>query len=388
LGISGITQQTEFVGGVSDGNVGAAVMDFDYCNTKAKKAWFFFDKEWVALGCGISSSDRHAVATTLNQCLLKTDVKTDKGNVGRGVSNLDNPLWVLHDSIGYVFPVNERITVSAGEQSGSHSDIYAFGSKEKEHKDVFLMTVPHGIQPENTSYAYIVVPSVSEQDMKMYSEKMSVRIIANNSNVQAVSKPEQHVLQVIFHQPGKVEADSMTIGVDQPCLVMINRSAVWVSDPTGKLQSVTLTLEKNGVKESQVVKLPAGDERGKSQRISFALLNGVYATGTFLLEKELSWEILGGGVKRQILGYDKHLMVVKVAFEKGSVGMPHTHIHTQSTFVASGKFEVVIDGKKRILSAGDGFYVAPNQIHGVKCLEAGVLVDSFSPAREDFVKNK
>ena len=38
------------------------------------------------------------------------------------------------------------------------------------------------------------------------------------------------------------------------------------------------------------------------------------------------------------------------------------------------------------LHAGDGYYVAPSLPHGFVCLEAGVLIDTFTPMREDFLK--
>ena len=107
---------------------------------------------------------------------------------------------------------------------------------------------------------------------------------------------------------------------------------------------------------------------------------------TFLLQNDIPWTDLGGGVKRQILGYDNTIMQVKVAFEKGSIGAAHTHPHSQSSLCVSGKFEVEIDGKTSIISAGDGFYVAPDKVHGVRCLEAGILLDGFAPCREDFLK--
>ena len=47
-------------------------------------------------------------------------------------------------------------------------------------------------------------------------------------------------------------------------------------------------------------------------------------------------------------------MLVKVKFEQGAVGTPHTHYHTQTTYVASGKFEFTVNGEKQIVSAGDG----------------------------------
>ena len=79
-------------------------------------------------------------------------------------------------------------------------------------------------------------------------------------------------------------------------------------------------------------------------------------------------------------------MMVKVVFEEGAVGTMHEHYHSQATYVASGKFELTIGEEKRILEAGDGYYVAPDVLHGCVCLEAGILIDTFSPMRADFLK--
>lgn len=106
----------------------------------------------------------------------------------------------------------------------------------------------------------------------------------------------------------------------------------------------------------------------------------------FILDSSRNWELAGDGVERKIMGYDGQVMLVKVKFKKGAVGTPHTHYHTQTTYVASGKFEFDIEGKKQIVSAGDGIYIEPDAMHGCKCLEAGILIDCFSPMREDFLK--
>ena len=109
-------------------------------------------------------------------------------------------------------------------------------------------------------------------------------------------------------------------------------------------------------------------------------------SNTFILENEKAWEPAGEGVVRQILGYDGQVMLVKVKFEQGAVGTPHTHYHTQTTYVASGKFEFTVNGEKQIVSAGDGVYIVPDAEHGCTCLEAGILIDCFSPMRADFLK--
>ena len=43
-------------------------------------------------------------------------------------------------------------------------------------------------------------------------------------------------------------------------------------------------------------------------------------------------------------------------------------------------------GETAILKAGDCAYVPPGVEHGAVCKEAGVLLDIFSPAREDFLE--
>src|SRR5688500_6053592 len=98
------------------------------------------------------------------------------------------------------------------------------------------------------------------------------------------------------------------------------------------------------------------------------------------------WENVGAGVTRRILGYDDQLMLVCARFEQGAVGALHRHPHRQVTYVASGRFEVEIDGVKKALAACDSFFVAPELVHGAVALEPGVLIDVFTPARADFLK--
>lgn len=106
----------------------------------------------------------------------------------------------------------------------------------------------------------------------------------------------------------------------------------------------------------------------------------------FINDNDIPWEDLGGGVKRKVMSYDQNVMMVKVAFETGGIGALHSHYHTQMSYVESGSFEMTIGEKKGILNKGDGYYIPPNVVHGALCLEAGVLIDVFTPMREDFVK--
>ena len=111
-----------------------------------------------------------------------------------------------------------------------------------------------------------------------------------------------------------------------------------------------------------------------------------YQSDPMIVSDKIDWEELGGGVKRKIMGYNDNIMMVQVYFQKGSIGAVHQHVHSQTTYVAKGKFEVNIGGKTMVLNTGDGFYAPPNTDHGVVCLEEGMLLDTFAPIREDFMK--
>ena len=105
----------------------------------------------------------------------------------------------------------------------------------------------------------------------------------------------------------------------------------------------------------------------------------------FIHNDDITLTNLGGGVARKVLAYDEDLMSVEVHFEKGAVGAMHTHPHTQISYVLKGKFEATIDGELRIISKGDTYITKPNAPHGVTCLEAGTLLDIFTPMRRDFI---
>jgi len=93
-------------------------------------------------------------------------------------------------------------------------------------------------------------------------------------------------------------------------------------------------------------------------------------TKEYWIDDETPWEPVAEGLSRQIMGYDGKIMLVKAKFETGAVGNLHKHYHSQVTYVASGEFKMTIGDDVR---------------HGCVCTKPGILIDVFSPAREDFL---
>ena len=115
-------------------------------------------------------------------------------------------------------------------------------------------------------------------------------------------------------------------------------------------------------------------------------MDNSFGTTGFIFKDNYEWENIDNGVRRKILGYDKDIMLVNLEFKKGAIGYPHKHPHKQIGYIVSGSFEVTINGEKKILKAGDVYLTLPNIEHGVLALEDSVLVDVFTPYREDFIK--
>lgn len=107
----------------------------------------------------------------------------------------------------------------------------------------------------------------------------------------------------------------------------------------------------------------------------------------YFIDSEVPWESLGNGIYRKMVGYTPDLMCTLVKFDKGAIGTPHFHeAHDQIAYVAAGSFEAEVAGVKRVLIVGDAYIARKCEIHGVVALEQdSLLVDQFSPRREDFL---
>ena len=97
------------------------------------------------------------------------------------------------------------------------------------------------------------------------------------------------------------------------------------------------------------------------------------------------WTPTPDGNMRRVILHTDELMLVEFMFEKGGEGWPHSHPHVQSSYVAEGRFEVTIDGRVETISAGGAFIVPSGLVHGVRALEKGRLIDSFTPHRAEFL---
>ena len=82
----------------------------------------------------------------------------------------------------------------------------------------------------------------------------------------------------------------------------------------------------------------------------------------------------------------KNMMICRFRFAPFVVTPEHEHPHEQMTIVERGRVRFFIEGKERVASEGDILHFPPNCWHGATMMdEEVVLIDIFSPLREDFL---
>ena len=97
-------------------------------------------------------------------------------------------------------------------------------------------------------------------------------------------------------------------------------------------------------------------------------------------------ERVNENITRQTFHGDR-LMVCRLVLAPNTVTPVHTHVHEQITLVERGRADFFVEGDKRPASAGDVLLFPSNIQHGATMLdEEVVLIDIFSPPREDFLK--
>jgi chondroitin AC lyase len=263
---------TSFVGAVTDGLYGAVAFDFKspHDGVEAKKAWFFFDEEYVCLGSDISSDVKLPVATTINQALLRGPVTVlqegQQQELPAGSRKIEKLKWVHHNRVGYLFPVLATLQLANQVATGTWASITDQKniSTALVEEPVFNLWFNHGNSPASASYQYIVVPAVDAAAFAASAaDNRSIQILSNTGQIQAVWHGRQHMLQSAFYKAGSLQVKpGLQVKLDSQGMVMFKTagnqiSSVTVADPSRMLKRINLTISGvYNIKKEGVICLP------------------------------------------------------------------------------------------------------------------------------------
>ena len=274
---------SNFVGGVSDGKNGVAVMNYIRNGLDAHKSWFMFDDMIVCLGSGINSSEGLPVTTSVNQAYLHGDVifKTSADEKRADSQQfIQSPKWILHDNIGYLFPTGGMLVLETKQVEGSWHNVALRYPDKKMQADIFKLWLEHGVNPKDKSYEYILVPNANRPEM-IKLENRKPFYIQNEIDRQEVISVSGDLAGVVFYKSGRTEIFG-GVEVNRPCVLMLKKQAteVWLSiaDPTQLLNEIEVVFSKefsgNNAKiheNKTVLKIPLPNEGHAGETVRLVL---------------------------------------------------------------------------------------------------------------------
>jgi len=91
------------------------------------------------------------------------------------------------------------------------------------------------------------------------------------------------------------------------------------------------------------------------------------------------------GVRFKSLAHGEKTHLTEFRLDKGSIIPVHSHPHEQTGYLISGKMKFTIADEVFMAEAGDGWNIPGDVEHGVEVLEGALVIEVFSPAREDYL---
>lgn len=248
------------VGGVSDGSTGVACMDFSRAGVSAKKAWFFSGNRVYCLGADIQSPAGAAVMTTIQQTLLRgsIEVKRKGGPVTMktGEERFGDVESLTHHGVRYRLLGDQPLVVSAQPRTGNWSLVFTNPATPKADVtcDLFTVSIDHS-GGKSPTYAYVIEPANEPADGAVQ--------IQNEAHAQAIVRSDW--AGIVFWSAGQCAAGGLDVGVDSPCVVMLDRThnAITVADPTQKLDRISIRVGS----ATKSVSLPTGVHAGESVKV-------------------------------------------------------------------------------------------------------------------------
>lgn len=98
------------------------------------------------------------------------------------------------------------------------------------------------------------------------------------------------------------------------------------------------------------------------------------------------WEHVNENIRRKIFPPGKQMMSMLIEFKQGGFGPEHAHPHEQFGFVIQGKIEVTIEGVVHQVTSHEQIHIPGNLRHSVSALEDSLVLETFTPLREDLMK--
>jgi hyaluronate lyase len=269
----------------------------------AKKSWFMFDDEIVALGSDITSTEAAVTETIIEN--RKLNPAGDNALTVNGTAKSDSLGWsetmagtnyahlegnAAGSDIGYYFPGGATVNALRESRTDEWKTINSntgYSTVDYTHRFMTLW-FDHGVSPANAAYSYVLLPNKSSAQVGSYAAEPDITILENSSQAHAVKENGLNVTGINFWNDGK-----KTVGIvtsDSKAAVMTRETAdefeISVSDPThDNVSTIYIDVDKNATnlisKDEEITvlqysptikfKVNVNKSAGKAFKVTFGL---------------------------------------------------------------------------------------------------------------------
>ncbi|WP_127580425.1 polysaccharide lyase family 8 super-sandwich domain-containing protein [Paenibacillus koleovorans] len=273
-GVDSKLSTKSWVGGVELGDFyGVSGMELEGFGTTltAKKSWFAFDDEIVALGSDIDSADSRTIETIIDNRKLNStgnNALTVNGSAKStsipwsetmtGVNWIHLAGNVSGADTGYYFPGSATVKGLRESRTGSWKDVSDLASTTSYTNRFMNLWFDHGTNPSNAGYSYVLLPNRNATQVSSYAASPDISILENSEYVHAVEETGLDIVAANFWQDVKRTAGGIT--VDKKASVAMKETGteleIAVSDPTQR-NNGTIEVEINKTAAKVVTSDPA-----------------------------------------------------------------------------------------------------------------------------------
>jgi len=97
------------------------------------------------------------------------------------------------------------------------------------------------------------------------------------------------------------------------------------------------------------------------------------------------WINIVPGIQRRTITTGTTMYQMLARLEAGSQMPEHKHPQEQIVHILEGRMKLIVAGVPHELKRGESFYLAANVPHGVETIEDTMVLDTFSPPRDDYL---
>ncbi len=247
-------------------------------NLKARKSYFFFDDELVMIGSGINLNDsQNKVETTVDQRMLKhgdvDGISVNGENLN--TDTVDNKTFegtsYIHlkgreegSQFGYYFPDKSAVNIDKRTTTNLRKDVdwSTYTDESTQTETLGTIYFDHGLNPQNASYKYVILPGKTEEETQAYSKNPDIEILATTDSYHAVKEPTLNVTGLVNFDNSTASAGGITVDKKGISILKLTDTSgeFIINDPTNSVGKVNVTLETGAtevLEKSQNVRVKA-----------------------------------------------------------------------------------------------------------------------------------